>query len=170
MAAARVRRWVALFLVSAALIALAPSVVASSGPSVRGGGVVDGPPGMTSQLGFTATSSGGSFLCVMAGRSGGFLFGPWDSIQQMRVQGRVTPGSLTITGGVATFRGIATIHVVGTTSSGPLVMTVPDVPFVSTQAAGGAGVAWHLLEVSLPDGVRSFGPEKMKTGRIVIWP
>lgn len=167
MAAARVLRLVAPFLVSAALMALAPSVVASSGPAVRGGGVVDGPLGVTSQLGFSATSSGGSFLCVMAGRSGGFPFGPWQNIQQMHVQGRVTPGSLSITGDVATFSGTATIHVVGTTADGRLAMTLTDVPFVSTQAAGGAGIAWHLLEVS---GVGAFGPETMKTGRITIWP
>jgi hypothetical protein len=148
-------------------MALAPSVVASSGPAVRGGGVVDGPLGVTSQLGFSATSSGGSFLCVMAGRSGGFPFGPWQNIQQMHVQGRVTPGSLSITGDVATFSGTATIHVVGTTADGRLAMTLTDVPFVSTQAAGGAGIAWHLLEVS---GVGAFGPETMKTGRITIWP
>jgi hypothetical protein len=155
------------FLLSAAMIMLAPSAVASSGPAVRGGGVVDGPLGTTSQLGFTATSSGGSFLCVMAGRSGGFPFGPWENVQQMQVQGRVTPGSLSITGDVATFSGTAKIHVVGTTSTGRLAMTLSDVPFVSTQAAGGAGVAWHLLEVS---GVGSFGPATMKTGRIKIWP
>ncbi|HEV8490211.1 MAG TPA: hypothetical protein VGQ58_10530 [Candidatus Limnocylindrales bacterium] len=150
-----------------ALIMLAPSAAASSGPAVRGGGVVDGPLGTTSQLGFTATSSGGSFLCVMAGRSGGFPFGPWQNVQQMEVQGRVTPGSLSITGDVATFSGTATIHVVGTTSSGRLAITMSDVPFVSTQAAGGAGVAWHLLEVS---GVGSFGPATMETGHITIWP
>ena len=167
MEVARVLRLLATFLVSVTLLALAPSAVASSGPAVRGGGVVDGPLGMTSQLGFTATSSGGSFLCVMAGRSGGFPFGPWDRIQQMHVQGRVTPGSLSITGDVATFSGTATIHVVGTTSTGRLDMTLSDVPFVSTQAVGGAGVAWHLLEVS---GVGAFGPAKMKTGRITIWP
>ena len=167
MASARGLRQLAPVLVCAALIALAPSAAASSGPAVRGGGVVDGPPGTTSQLGFTATSSGGSFLCVMAGRSGGFPFGPWQSIQQMHVRGRVTPGSLNITGGVATFSGTATIHVIGTTATGRLAVTLSDVPFVSTQAAGGAGVAWHLLEVS---GVGAFGPEKMKTGRITIWP
>jgi hypothetical protein len=155
------------FLLCAALITIAPSAVASAGPAIRGGGVVDGAAGITSQLGFTATDSGGSFLCVMAGRSGGFPFGPWENIQQMHVQGRVTPGSLSITGDVATFSGTATIHVVGTTSTGRLAMTLSDVPFVSTQAAGGAGVAWHLLEVS---GVGAFGPEKMKTGHITIWP
>jgi hypothetical protein len=167
MATARVLRLLAPFLVSMALVGLAPSVAASSGPAVRGGGVVDGPLGSTSQLGFTATSSGGSFLCVMAGRSGGFPFGPWENIQQMHVQGRVTPGSLSITGDVATFSGTATIHVVGTTSTGRLAMTLSNVPFVSTQAAGGAGVAWHLLEVT---GVGAFGPEPMKTGHITIWP
>jgi hypothetical protein len=167
MAAARGLRWVAPFLVSAALIVLAPSVAASSGPAVRGGGVVDGPPGMTSQLGFTATSSGGSFLCVMAGRSGGFPFDRWQSIQQMQVQGRVTPGSLSITNGVATFAGTATIHVVGTTATGRLAVTMTDVPFVSTQAAGGAGVAWHRLDVPAVGVVaRGF----MKTGHITIWP
>jgi hypothetical protein len=167
MATSRVLRLLALLLVSAALVALAPSAVASSGPAVRGGGVVDGPLGTTSQLGFTATSSGGSFLCVMAGRSGGFPFGPWENIQQMQVQGRVTPGSLSISGDVATFSGTAKIHVIGTTPTGRLAMTLSDVPFVSTQAAGGAGVAWHLLEVS---GVGSFGPATMKTGHIKIWP
>jgi hypothetical protein len=166
MAVARILRWLAPFLVSTALVALAPSTVASSGPAVRGGGVVDGPPGMTSQLGFTATSSGGSFLCVMAGRSGGFPFGPWENIQQMHVQGRVTPGSLSITGDVATFSGTATIHVVGTTLTGRLDMTLSDVPFVSTQTAGGGGVATHKLEVP---GVGTFAG-KMKTGHITIWP
>jgi len=167
MAAVPLIRRLAPFLLSAVLITLPASVVASSGPAVRGGGVVDGPPGVTSQLGFTATSSGGAFLCVMAGRSGGFPFGPWQNIQQMHVQGRVTPGSLSITGGVATFSGTATIHVIGTTSSGRLAMTLSDIPFVSTQAAGGAGIAWHLLEVS---GVGAFGPAPMKTGHIKIWP
>jgi hypothetical protein len=166
MAAVRVRH-LAPLLLGAVLMALAPSAVASSGPAVRGGGVVEGALGTTSQLGFTATSSGGSFLCVMAGRSGGFPFGPWQNIQQMHVQGRVTPGSLTIAGGVATFSGMATIHVVGTTSTGRLDMTLSNIPFVSTQAAGGAGVAWHRLDVS---GVGVFGPGKMATGHITIWP
>lgn len=166
MADASVRRWLAPFLVSVALTALAPSAVASSGPAVRGGGVVDGPLGTTSQLGFTATSSGGSFLCVMAGRSGGFPFGPWTSVQQMQVQGRVTPGTLTLTGGVATFEGTARIHVVGTTATGRLAVTLTDVPFISTQGAGGAGVAWHRLDVP---GVGVFEGQ-MKTGRITIWP
>src|SRR2546428_11371410 len=110
MGAVRVLRWLLPLLVSAALIALPASAVATAGPAVRGGGVVDGPLGTTSQLAFTATTSGGSFLCVMAGRSGGFPFFPWSNIQQMLVQGRVTPGSLSITGGVATFSGTATIH------------------------------------------------------------
>jgi hypothetical protein len=166
MVSVRVRH-LAPLLLGAVLMALAPAAAASSGPAVRGGGVVEGALGTTSQLGFTATSSGGSFLCVMAGRSGGFPFGPWQNIQQMHVQGRVTPGSLSIAGGVATFSGTATIHVVGTTSTGRLDMTLSNVPFVSTQAAGGAGVAWHRLDVS---GVGVFGPGKMATGHITIWP
>jgi hypothetical protein len=167
MATAPIRRWVAACLVAAALIALPSAAVAAAGPAVRGGGVVDGPPGTTSQLGFTATGSGGAFLCVMAGRSGGFPFGPWQSVQQMHVQGRVTPGSLSIAGGVATFRGSATIHVIGTTAAGEFAVTLTDVPFISTQAAGGAGVAWHLLDVP---GIGTFGPGAMQTGHITIWP
>lgn len=169
MAAARVLRWLAPFLISAALVGLAPSVAASSGPAVRGGGVVDGQLGTTSQLGFTATSSGGSFLCVMAGRSGGFPFDPWQSIQQMHVQGRVTPGSLSITGDVATFSGTATIHVVGTTATGRLAVTLTDVPFISTQGAGGAGVAWHRLDVGDPVNA-VFPQEDLIAGHITIWP
>lgn len=167
MAVSPVLRRIAPLLLATSLMTLAPSAAASTGPAVRGGGVVDGPLGITSQLAFTATSRGGSFLCVMAGRSGGFPFGPWANIQQMLVQGRVTPGSLSVSGGVATFHGTATIHVVGTTSTGRLAVTLTDVPFVSTQGAGGAGVAWHLLEVS---GVGAFGPGPMKTGHITIWP
>ena len=79
MAGTRVLRSVAAVVLTAALMTLAPSVAASSGPAVRGGGVVEGPLLTTSQLGFNATSSGGSFLCVMAGRSGGFQFGPWQN-------------------------------------------------------------------------------------------
>src|SRR5438093_11815234 len=167
MAAEPILRRLAPFVVATALLSLAPSASAVSGPAVRGGGVVDGALGTTSQLAFTATASGGSFLCVMAGRSGGFPFGPWSNIQQMLVQGRVTPGSLSITGGGATFSGTATIHVIGTTSTGRLAVTMKNVPFVSTQAAGGAGVAWHLLEVS---GVGAVGPAPIKTGHSTIWP
>lgn len=169
MASENIRRGVVRLLLLAALLALTPSALASSGPAVRGGGVVDveSALGTTSQLGFTATSSGGSFLCVMAGRSGGFEFGPWQSVQQMLVQGRVVPGSLSITDGVATFSVIATIHVIGTTSGGSFETTMSNVPFVSAQTTGGAGVAEHLLVVP---GVGSFGWEEMKTGRITIWP
>ena len=169
MATARVLRRLAPFLVALALVGVAPSAAASSGPAVRGGGVVDGQLGMTSQLGFTATSSGGSFLCVMAGRSGGFRFGPWENIQQMHVQGHVTPGSLSIAGGVATFSGTATIHVVGTTPTGRLAVTLTDVPFISTQGAGGAGVAWHRLDVGDPVNA-IFPKEDLLAGHITIWP
>src|SRR2546428_10662611 len=95
------------------------SVAYASGPSASGGGIVDGALGTTSQLGFTASSSGGEFLCVMAGRSGGFPFGPWASIAQMHVQGDITAGSLNIAAdGSATFSGTATIHVVGQKTAG----------------------------------------------------
>ena len=143
------------------------SVGYASGPTVSGGGVVDGDLGTTSQLGFTASSSGGQFLCVMAGRSGGFPFGPWSDIQQMHVQGNVTPGSLSIAAdGSATFAGVATIHVVGKTDSGEvLTVTLPNMAYTSWQTAGGAGVARHMLTVTA---VGTFGPAFLRSGHISI--
>jgi len=58
----------------------------ASDPTVTGGGLVDGPLGLTSTLGFGATETGGSFQCVMAGRSGGFPFGPWSQVLQMDIR------------------------------------------------------------------------------------
>jgi hypothetical protein len=152
------------------LVAVAqPAAKAAAGPAVSGGGVVGGPLGTTSQLGITASQAGGHLLCVMAGRSSGFPFGPWQMIRQMQVSGPVTPGTLAVSGEQSSFAGIATIHVVGTTSSGAeLVATVTAVPFVSIQQAGGAGVAWHELVVDLPGGAVSFGPEVMATGHISV--
>jgi len=148
----------------------------ASDPRVSGGGIVDGDLGTTSQLGFTASSSGGEFLCVMAGRSGGFPFLSWAGVAQMRVEGNVRAGSLAIAAdGTATFSGTATIHVVGKTSSGDvLTVTVPGVPYTSKQTAGGAGVAMHRLEVVVPGvGAMSFPsrPDTMaplKSGHITI--
>src|SRR5206468_4594034 len=146
------------------------SVAYASGPSVSGGGVVDGALGTTSQLGFNASSSGGEFLCVMAGRSGGFPFGPWASVQQMRVLGSVTAGSLSIAAdGSATFSGKATIHVVGKTDSGEvLTMTLTDIAYTSWQTAGGAGVARHRLGVELGGPTTYFGPASLRSGHITI--
>jgi hypothetical protein len=145
-----------------------PTAGATTTASVHGGGVVGGSLGSTSQLGLTASQRGGSFLCVMAGRSGGFPFGPWQSIRQMRVEGKVSPGTLTISGDVARFEGVADIHIVGISGGSVLTVTVPGVVFVSTQGAGGAGVAWHLLE--LPDLGLAFGPEPILAGHIGIGP
>jgi hypothetical protein len=148
------------------MLAVASPTLAVPAPAVRGGGVVGGELGVTSQLAFTASDDGGSFLCVMAGRSGGFPFGPWDAVLQMQVQGRVTPGSLEIDGAWSRFEGIARIHVVGKADGEVLTTTLYDVRFVSTQQAGGAGEAWHLLEV--PDLGLAFGPAPMQTGRITV--
>jgi hypothetical protein len=143
---------------------------ASSGARVSGGGVVDGSLGTTSQLGFNASSSGGQFLCVMAGRSGGFPFGPWQIVSQMHVQGSVAAGSLSVGATSATFGGAATIHVVGKTASGEvLTVTLTDIPYVSWQTAGGAGVAQHRLSVNLPGlGWVDFGPAPLRAGHINI--
>ena len=168
MAWLRLRRVVMAVVLGATLVGSSASTALAAGPSVRGGGVVGGALGTTSQLGFTATSAGGRFLCVMAGRSGGFPFGPFTSIQQMHVEGRVMPGSLQITGNVARFEGTATIHVVGTSAAGILNVTLRDMHFISTQGAGGAGVAWHTLDV--PDVGPPFGPEELIAGHITISP
>lgn len=148
------------------------SVAYASDPRVSGGGIVDGPLGTTSQLGFTASSSGGHFLCVMAGRSGGFPFGPWASVAQMQVKGSVS-GPVTVSGGVASFSGTATIHVVGKTAAGDVMTaTVPNVPYTSRQTAGGAGVATHRLEVILPGlgpiAFPAIGMAPLRSGHITI--
>jgi hypothetical protein len=163
---------VAVVAFAVSMLLASQTVASASGPSVSGGGVVDGGLGTTSQLGFTASSSGGEFLCVMAGRSGGFPFGPWASVAQMRVQGSVS-GPVTVSGGIASFSGTATIHVVGKTAAGEvLTATVPDVPYTSRQTAGGAGVATHRLEVVLPGiGPLAFpasGMAPLKSGHITI--
>jgi hypothetical protein len=146
------------------------SVAYASSPSVSGGGVVGGALGTTSQLGFNASSSGGHFLCVMAGRSGGFPFGPWASIQQMHVEGNVKAGSLSIAAdGSATFSGTATIHVVGKTVSGEVqTMTLTGIAYTSWQTAGGAGVAMHRLGVELGGPTTYFGPASLRSGHITI--
>jgi hypothetical protein len=157
------------FCTVAILLAAQASALASVGPSVNGGGVVGGPPGVTSQLGMHASATGGNFLCIMAGRSGGFPFGPWASISQMQVQGSVTPGTLTVTGSSSTFTGLAMVHVVGKTPSGDvLTMTFPNVPYVSSQGAGGAGVAWHWLQI--PAFGIDTGISALKSGHISISP
>jgi len=142
--------------------------VSASDSSVVGGGVVDGPLGLTSQLGFGATSVGGSFQCVMAGRSGGFPFGPWSQVLQMEVHGDVTPGSLTINpDGSATFAGQARVQVIGSDANGKILKAVfTDVAYSTTHSAGGPGSATHQLE--LPGLGLAFGPLPLKRGRITI--
>ena len=141
-------------------------LASASDSSVVGGGVVDGPLGLTSQLGFGATSVGGSFQCVMAGRSGGFPFGPWSQVLQMEVHGDVTPGSLTINpDGTATFTGRARVQVLGRDADGKILKAVfTDADYSTTHRAGGAGDATHQLEVL---GL-VFGPVPLKKGRITI--
>jgi len=142
----------------------------ASDARVVGGGVVDGPLGLTSQLGIGATSAGGSFQCVMAGRSGGFPFGPWSQVLQMEVHGDVTPGSLTINAdGSATFSGKAHVQVVGRDATGKILRAdFSDIDYNTTHTAGGAGVATHQLNVVGLGLV--FGPTPLKSGRITIVP
>jgi hypothetical protein len=150
------------------LIPVYPTAAMNVGPSITGGGVVGGPPGLTSQLGFGATQYGGSFQCVMAGRSGGFPFGPWTEITQMEVHGDVAPGSLVINAnGTATFTGNARVEVVGRDSDGKILRAVfTDAPYSTTHGAGGPGVATHQLEVL---GL-VFGPVALNAGHIQIFP
>ena len=157
--------------VSVALLMLGMHTVGrASGASAVGGGVVDGPLGLTSQLGFGATSTGGSFQCVMAGRSGGFPFGPWSQVLQMEVHGDVTPGSLTINpDGSATFSGKALVQVVGRDATGKILRAAfSDVAYNTTHTAGGSGDATHQL--ILPSLGLAFGPLPLKRGRITITP
>lgn len=140
----------------------------ASDASAVGGGIVDGPLGLTSQLGFGATSVGGSFQCVMAGRSRGFPFGPWSEVLQMEVHGDVTPGSLTINpDGSATFGGKALVQLVGRDANGKILRAAfSDVDYTTTHTAGGPGEATHQL--ILPSLGLAFGPVPLKRGRITI--
>lgn len=157
-----VRAALAALVVCAALIANQSLAFASGGPRVSGGGTVDDSLGAASQLGLTASMSGGSFLCLMAGQSGGFPFGPWASVSQMEVKGDVTAGSLTITGTWSRFSGTARIHVVGKTSTGDvLIVTLTDMAYASTQTEGGVG-AYHQLDIP---GVGTFAG-RLRSGRI----
>ena len=159
----------AVFLVSVGVLLLGSRSFLSAGDaSAVGGGVVAGPLGLTSQLGFSATTAGGSFQCVMAGRSGGFPFGPWSQVLQMEVHGDVAPGSLTINpDGSATFGGKAFVHVVGRGADGKILKAVfSDVDYSTTHSAGGPGEATHELSVL---GL-VFGPAPLKNGRITITP
>ena len=140
----------------------------ASNASAVGGGIVGGPLGLTSTLGFGATEAGGSFQCVMAGRSGGFSFGPWSEVLQMEVHGDITPGSLTIdANGSATFSGKAHVQVVGRDSTGKILTAVfNDVDYNTTHTAGGAGVATHQLNVV---GLGLFFPTAvLESGHITI--
>jgi len=142
----------------------------ASDASAVGGGVVAGPLGLTSQLGFGATSAGGSFQCVMAGRSNGFPFGPWSEVLQMEVHGDVAPGSLRINpDGSATFGGKALVQVVGRDAGGKILRAAfTDVDYDTTHTEGGAGVATHQLNVT---GLGlSFGPAPLEKGHITITP
>jgi hypothetical protein len=165
------RRQKTAMLVSVALLIFGMHRVGSaSDASAVGGGIVDGPLGLTSQLGFGATSAGGSFQCVMAGRSGGFPFGPWSQVLQMEVHGDVAPGSLTINpDGSATFAGTATVRVAGRDAGGKILDAVfSGVEYSTTHSAGGAGVGSHQLQ--LPGLGLAFGPATLKKGNITITP
>ena len=162
-------RLASVFLVSiAVLLNGSRSVLRAADASAVGGGIVDGPLGLTSQLGFGATTAGGSFQCVMAGRSSGFAFGPWSQVLQMEVHGDVTPGSLTINpDGSATFGGKAFVQVMGTGADGKVLRAVfSDVDYRTTHVGGGPGEAIHQLTVL---GL-VFGPAPLKKGRITIMP
>jgi hypothetical protein len=142
----------------------------AAGASAVGGGIVDGPLGLTSQLGFGATSAGGSFQCVMAGRSGGFPFGPWSEVTQMEVHGDITPGSLAINpDGSAIFAGKAFVQVVGRDANGQILRAdFHDVDYNTTHTAGGAGQATHQLNV-VGLGL-AFPTALLKSGHITITP
>ncbi len=73
---------------------LATGRISIGSVSATGGGTLGGE--MSSQMGFTASSTGGEFECLMAGFSAGFsltMEGMDLTIVQMDVHGAVAPGS-----------------------------------------------------------------------------
>jgi hypothetical protein len=106
-------------------------------------------PGITvpspSDFSFACDAEGGLFLCSMFGPD----VGGWKGCELMTLQGRVTPGTLAIRRGTATFSGEFSMFVF------PDVFSDPPGPYLSAAAVqftvnaviGGPGTARMILHV-----------------------
>ena len=119
----------------------------SKGPAIYGVGRIGAPiegrtlPG-PSDFGFAADGEGGTFVCSMFGETSGFA-----GCNLMTVQGGITPGSLQIFRGNATFAGKVDIMVQPDvfSGSGAPFLTLNDLDFQVEAKLGGPGKASMVL-------------------------
>src|SRR5438874_2281410 len=114
-----------------------------------------------SDFGFAADRDGGQFVCSMYGPgTGGFK-----GCNIMTVQGIITPSSLQIFRGSATFTGTVGIFASPDvfTFSGD-ILNLGNVPITVTVELGGPGKASMILHVDIPDVTHAVGGD---TGGIV---
>ena len=121
---------------------------ASKGPQIFGSGRIGASlEGRTipspSDFGFTADPSGGTFVCSMFGETSGFK-----GCTLMTVQGNVTPASLQIFKGKATFSGKVDILVLPDVffNSGPY-LSLGDMDYQCEAVLGGPGKATIVVHI-----------------------
>jgi hypothetical protein len=137
-----------------ALVPLSGTDAASSLQLV-GAGLIEHPiSGRTissaSDFGFAVTTSGGTFVCSMAGP----LTGGFKGLKVMTVEGPVTKGTLKVQRNGATFTGRATVVLVPGMNK-ESVQIISNVPYSVTVGLGGAGKAW--LEMRVPSFTKVLG-------------
>jgi opacity protein-like surface antigen len=145
------------FLIGAVLTSSSIAYAADAHASGGGNGTFDGVTS-GSHFGFGVvfgSSVQGRFECNMAGNSA------FPGLRQMAVLGTVTSGSVNVAAGTAIFRGPATLHVNGKTSSiGFSVEVHEGGPLVGTL---------HLTVFNSPFGpVFTFPVERVLTGQISV--
>ncbi len=126
-----------------------PAEARTRGPQIYGVGRIGEPlPGETvpgpSDFGFTVDPEGGTFVCSMFGETSGFK-----GCNLMTVQGGVTPRSLQIHRGTATFSGVVDILVSPDVfvNLGAPILSIADVDFQVTARLGGPGKASMILHI-----------------------
>lgn len=126
-----------------------PAAARTGGPQIYGVGRVGDPiPGRTipgpSDIGFTVDPDGGTFVCSMFGETGGFK-----GCNIMTVQGGVTPRSLQIFKGTATFSGKVDIFVQPDVfvNVGEPFLSLADLDFQIEARLGGPGRASIILTI-----------------------
>jgi len=138
---------------------------AARGPQIVGTGRIGKNIAQTipspSDFGFAADREGGQFVCSMYGPgTGGFK-----GCNIMTVQGIITPSSLQIFRGSATFTGTVGIFASPDvfTNSG-LILNLGNIPITVTVELGGPGKATMILHVDVPDVTHAVGGD---TGGVV---
>jgi hypothetical protein len=117
-------------------------------PQIVGSGRIGEPiPGKTipspSDFGFAADLAGGTFVCSMFGPE----TGGWKGCSLMTIEGIVTPSSLQLFRGTATFSGKVAIFVFPDVFTGGPYLSLGDVDYQVTATLGGPGEASMILHI-----------------------